>query len=90
MSDLISREALIAALKKKENELKSLSEMIFIDEIIRIVESQPTVYDVDWVVGELADEITGSMYGDNYVDGFWNGHNAATTKAIDIVRRGKE
>lgn len=77
MSDLISRSALI---NKIRGIVPSSQDVDF---IVRLIEEQPTAYDVEKVVAELEEEKT--MAYDN-----WDGGSSykAYSQAIDIVKRG--
>ena len=87
MNDLISRSTLI-------EEITSLSitlneKQIFSDDakntILRIINEQPTAYDVDKVVKELR-RVSGNGYRD--VDGDYVPSMIETKKAIEIVKQG--
>ena len=86
MNDLISRSTLI-------EEITSLSitlneKQIFSDDakntILRIINEQPTAYDVDKVVKELR-RVSGNGYRD--VDGDYVPSMIETKKAIEIVKQ---
>ena len=96
MSDLISRSELINALKvhfdscfREDGELLYSDHICTSDDVvdlIKLVENQPTAYDVDMVVAKLeekADSIS-IQYEYNYEKGISDGIG----DAIDIVRKG--
>jgi hypothetical protein len=79
--DLISRSALIEMFKDKINRNTRNSILrIFLLEAIKIVENQPTAYDVEKVVAELEEAST----MDDVDDAFY----IREYKAIEIVRNG--
>lgn len=78
MSDLISRSALI---KKFEEEFEQGLVESF-DDVIGIVEEQPTAYDINKVIAQIAKEANHTIVDfkkDKYV---------YTHKAIEIVKQG--
>ena len=77
-NDLISRSALIEAFKNPKTFETKLE--ITIDDIVAVINEQPTAYDVENVVAELEEEL---------VDiGAKTGYHKGITKAIEIVRNG--
>jgi hypothetical protein len=85
-NDLISRSALIEKFKDKISRTTNNTILrIFLLEAIKIVENEPTAYDVEKVVAELE---TSSGKGYRDIDGDYVPPMIETTKAISIVRNG--
>lgn len=57
MSDLINRSSLIEELNAWAMQCKSIAEISILGAVVNIIENQPTAYNVDKVVEQLADEI---------------------------------
>lgn len=81
MSDLISRKALIEALKSAKKNSHHLHELLFFDGVMAIVDNQPTAYDVEKVVEQLENirKDEGIRFADQVVN-----------RAINIVKGGLE
>lgn len=103
MSDLISRSALIDALKVHfDSRFREDGELLYSDHIctnddvvdlIKLVENQPTAYDIDKVVEELYEERTEILLSNDYECEIINYCIDNFDKAIKIVKQigtGKE
>ena len=82
MGDLISRSALkkiiLDAIEKQNG--RSI-DLLNVEEVLKVIEKQPTAYDVEKVVKQLEKEFK-KHYGNN-----WD-KTPYLVKAIDIVRAG--
>lgn len=89
MEDLISRSALIESFRKCYSGhigMENSDNLMMFKSICRIINEQPTAYNVEKVVAELeklADDSNDHMY-ESYFDGKEDG----IREAIDIVKRG--
>lgn len=84
MGRLIDADALIEEMKKEQESGKYDENTIIVSDcFIRILNGQPTAYDVEKVVAELEDKKI------IYFDGLKSeGTNIRVNEAIDIVKRG--
>ena len=85
MSDLISRSALLEAMRKKEEEYESVMRTPNWWTAFDVIENQPTAYDVDKVVEELGER---SKEYNSGVRLHGKPEEMLTDDAIDIVKRG--
>ena len=98
MSDLISKSALIDALKVHfDSYFREDGELLYSDHIctsddvvdlIKLVENQPTAYDIDNVVKELYEERTEILLSNDYECEIINYCVDNFDKAIEIVKQG--
>ena len=98
MSDLISRSALIDVLKvhfdscfREDGELLYSDHICTSDDVvdlIKLVENQPTAYDVDKVVKELYEERTEILLNNDYEYEIINYCIDNFDKAIEIIKQG--
>lgn len=96
MNDQISRQKLMEDIKKWQTEAEP-EEARVMDDIICLIEDQPTAYDVEAVVREL--EAKSELYsceaeadmdnGWEYLSNRKYGISAGLQKAIEIVRGGR-
>ncbi len=84
MSDLISRKALIDIFQKKADENTGLirNNMLFAK---KLVEDEPTAYDVDKVVEEL-EEIRQDIIPLTDMDNYYVGQSVLINEVISIVK----
>ena len=98
MSDLISKSELINALKvhfdscfREDGELLYSDHICTSDDVvdlIKLVENQPTAYDIDNVVKELYEERTETLLSNDYECEIINYCIDNFDKAIEIVKQG--
>ena len=98
MSDLISKSSLIDALKvhfdscfREDGELLYSDHICTSDDVvdlIKLVENQPTAYDIDNVVKELYEERTEILLSNDYECEIINYCIDNFDKAIEIVKKG--
>ena len=98
MSDLISKSALIDALKvhfdscfREDGELLYSDHICTSDDVvdlIKLVENQPTAYDIDKVVEELYEKRTEILLSNDYECEIINYCIDNFDKAIEIVKQG--
>ena len=98
MSDLISKSALIDALKvhfdscfREDGELLYSDHICTSDDVvdlIKLVENQPTAYDIDKVMKELYEERTEILLSNDYECEIINYCIDNFDKAIKIVKQG--
>ena len=98
MNDLISKSALIDALKvhfyscfREDGELLYSDHICTSDDVvdlIKLVENQPTAYDIDNVVKELYEERTEILLSNDYECEIINYCIDIFDKAIEIVKQG--
>ena len=100
MNDLISKSALIDALKvhfdscfREDGELLYSDHICTSDDVvdlIKLVENQPTAYDIDNVVKELYEERTEILLSNDYECEIINYCIDNFDKAIEIVKQGSD
>ena len=100
MSDLISKNALIDALKvhfdscfREDGELLYSDHICTSDDVvdlIKLVENQPTAYDIDKVVEELYEKRTEILLSNDYECEIINYCLDNFDNAIEIVKEGGE
>lgn len=86
MSDLISREALLADLEHGKSVCKGLVELSFFDAIIVMVNKQPTAYDVE----KVAEIIQHKAWSVNAMamPRYESGKRDAYYDALEVVKAG--
>ena len=59
-------------------------------EWVNLIDEQPTAYNIDKVIEQLADEAVNMVefFTDDYRDDYYRGANVAYCNAIEIVKRG--